>query len=138
MRNFQKQLSQIAQIRELRVRSRLREQGKRSQEVQLAEKEVERTILEVSQQEQQAITFQRDGMAKLVDGNLVGIDRLVEFNTQKLKFIKNIADSKTDVIVSRDEHARALENLSVSEQATREAEKRLIGIEEVIQKQLWK
>lgn len=138
MDDLTRQIEQIRTVRALRVRARRREQAKASQEVQLAALNIEKSRTKISVEESQAITFQRDGMSKLTDGNLVNIERLMDFNTQKLKSIKRIADAKIELVEFNAQRNNALEALAQRVLATQQAEKKLLGIEEVIENELWK
>lgn len=138
MDELEKQIRQIRAIRALRVRARMREQLASVQEVRLVEQAITFAEGKVNHEEVQAITFQRDGLAKLVSGTLVNIESLKQFNHEKLKSIKTIADAKTEVAGLKNARSGALEHLEVCESATKQAQKRLLGIEEVVEKDLWK
>lgn len=138
MNGKDKQLQQIRKIRELRVHARLRDQAISTQKVQSAYQAVRDAQDKVEQQEQRAITLQRDGLSELVNGKFVNIDSLKDFNLQKLKSIKQIADAKQDVLGLEHEKDVAVEHMENCVQVATQAQKRLIGIEEVVSKNLWK
>lgn len=138
MTTVEKQIQQIKQIRSLRVRAKIREQAKSMQEVQLLDASIEMARSNIQLEEQRAITFQRDGLSRLLGDSLVGVENLKEFNVQKLKGIKKVADAKQEVLEIDNSRREASKKLATCIKATKEAEKRLIGIEEVITKELWK
>jgi len=138
MGEHEKQIKQIREIRALRVRARMREQQSSVQEVKRIEQAIACAEVKVNHEEVQAITFQRDGLAKLVSGTLVNVESLKQFNHEKLKSIKTIADTKTEVAGLKNAKVSALEHVEVCESATKQAQKRLLGIDEVVEKDLWK
>lgn len=138
MKSIEKQIQQIKQIRFLRVQTSMQEQAKCMQEVQLLDASIEKARRNIQLEEQRAITFQRDGLSRLLGGSLVGVESLKEFNSRKLQGIRSVADAKQEVVEISNAKATALKQLSVRARASKLAEKRLIGIEEVITKELWK
>ena len=138
MNAFEKNIQQIRQIRSLRVQSKVRKQAKCAQELQLLDANIEKAQRNIQHEKQQAITFQRDGLARLLAGSLVGVDSLKEFNSQKLSGIKKVANAQQEALEIGHSREAVLQKLALCNAATKEAEKRLIGIEEVIEKELWK
>lgn len=135
---IEKQIQQIRQVRSLRVRASMQAQAKCMQEVQLLNANIESAQNNVREVEQNAITFQRDSLSRLLGGSLVGVESLKDFNARKLQGIKNVADAKQEVMEISNSRAVASKQLSVCAEVTRAAEKRLLGIEEVISEKLWK
>lgn len=135
--DLEKQLEQVRLIRSLRVRSRLREQQMKDREVKVAQHELDQAEHAVLDQERQAITLQRDGMRELVNDS-VTVHDLLKFNKRKVRSIKHIKDAKVTVFERQRDKMLALEQLQERVKATKQAEKKLMGIDEVISGQLWK
>lgn len=138
MSEYEKQLKQIRKVRELRVNARLREQAISVHKVNSVQRSIEEAQAKVNEQEVQAITLQRDGLKELVNGKLVNIDSLKDFNFQKLRSIKQISEAKQEVSGLQNEKSVALEHMEHCTELATDAQKRLIGIEEVVSKSLWK
>lgn len=135
--SIEKQLEQVRLIRGLRVHSKLREQQQVAKSVAAAQDLLQKAEREVLAQERQAITLQRDGMKDLVNDS-VTVQDLLKFNKRKVRSIKQIKDAKVHVFERHREKMKALEQLQERIKATKLAERKLMGIDEVISGQLWK
>ncbi|WP_370263585.1 hypothetical protein [Limnobacter sp.] len=135
--DLEKQLEQVRTVRNLRVQARLREQQAKDKEVKAAQHELARAEHAVLEQERKAITLQRDGLQQLVNDSVTVMD-LLKFNKRKVRSIKHIKDAKVTVFERTREAMLALEQLKERVKATKEAEKKLMGIDEVIAGKLWK
>lgn len=131
------QLEQVRLIRRLRVRSRLRDQQAQAREVQAVQDCLDQAERSVLDREVQAVTLQRDGMKDLVNDN-VTVQDLLKFNKLKIRSLKQIKDAKRSVFEQHREKMLAMEVLQERIRQTRQAEKKLMGIDEVIAGQLWK
>lgn len=137
MGEFEQQLNQVRLIRALRVRSRLREQQAQAKEVDAAQLQLDEAERSVLDQETQAVSLQRNGLKNLVNVS-VTVDDLLQFNKRKVRSLKYIRDAKRVVVERHHEKMLALEQLQKLVKATKQAEKKLMGIDEVISGQLWK
>lgn len=135
--SIEKQLEQVRLIRGLRVRSKQREQQLVAKEVAASQDLLLKAEHQVLAQERQAITLQRDGMKDLVNDS-VTVQDLLKFNKRKVRSIKQIKDAKVTVFERHREKMKALEQLQERIKATKLAERKLMGIDEVISGQLWK
>lgn len=132
------QIQQIRAIRALRVGARRREHQQSKQALLQAEQAVQLGKDHVATTEQQALTFQRDGLASLLSDKLVNIERLETFQAQKLQGIHNIRKALEQVDTLESQRAQASSLVEEKAAIVQHAEKRLLGIEEVLERQLWK
>jgi hypothetical protein len=135
--SLEKQLEQVRLIRRLRVRSRLRDQQAQAMAVQAAQDFLDKAERLVLDREMHAVTLQRDGMKDLVDDS-VTVQDLLKFNKRKIRSLKQIKDAKRSVFEQHREKMLAIEVLQERIRQTKKAEKKLMGIDEVIAGQLWK
>lgn len=135
---IERDLLQIRRVRALRADTLQRKQRACDMACQQAYQNIVRAESDITQLERDVITQQRDSLANLLSGNLVGVDNLLNFNRDKLKALKQVIDAKSALnelvhqkqeLEQRRMHASALAVV---------AQKKLIGLDELIDSQPWK
>ena len=138
MSAFEKELKQIKTVRKLRVDSLRRKQLKCALEKTRAAQQIDdsETHYEVVQQE--LIETERTSLQDLVGGGFVKVDRLVGFTKLQQRGVKKIKDSQKEIELAHLHYKEAQAKYQEASVAANVAEKKLLGLEEVLEHQLWK
>lgn len=138
MATIEQQLKQLRFIRSLRADSLKRQERAAELACQQTHQQIMQAEQDIAQLEEGVITLQRESLRDLVSGNLVRVERLLSFNQDKLKGMKRVIDAKVELDgLVHHKHAADKQHAQVRAQATR-AEKKVIGLDEVIVSKSWK
>lgn len=136
-KDFERQIAQVRQVRSLRVRARLKEQRLAAEAVAALQAQLNQAEIKVDSEESAAITLQRDGLKDLVNDS-VTVNELLKFNKKKIRSNKRIRDAKSNSAAIRMDKVHSMALLDEKKRAVQMAQKKLMGIEEVITGGLWK
>ncbi len=136
-KDFERQIAQVRQVRALRVRARLKEQRLAAEAVAALQVQLNQAEMKVDSEESAAITLQRDGLKDLVNDS-VTVNELLKFNKKKIRSNKRIRDAKSNSAAIRMDKVHSMALLDEKKRAVQLAQKKLMGIEEVITGGLWK
>lgn len=136
-KDFERQIAQVRQVRALRVRARLKEQRLAAEAVAALQAQLNQAEIKVDSEESAAITLQRDGLKDLVNDS-VTVNELLKFNKKKIRSNKRIRDAKSNSAAIRMDKVHSMALLDEKKRAVQMAQKKLMGIEEVITGGLWK
>ena len=137
MNNFEKDLAQIRYIRSLRSDSAKRKQLACEQKRQAAKQHIIQAEADLVHLEEEVITLQRESLSALVNGSLVKVETLMNFNRDKLKNLKRVVDAKVELNQFIHRKHEADVQFEASRTLAIQAEKKLIGIDEVITNKPW-
>ena len=138
MDQLEKELEQVRQIRSLRVGSLKRKNTQAELAVTKAQQQVQQTEAEILQIQQDIVTLQREGISQLVNGNMVRVEKILNFNAERQKGFERVNQAHSELEKLIENRLQAQSDLTESIKAVTNAEKKLIGIEEVISEKLWK
>lgn len=137
MNPYEKELKQIEQIRKLRVNNFRRKQSlvaaERSQaveQIQLAEQSYQTTEIELVQE-------QRTQLQTLKSAGSVKPHEVVAYTKLQLKGVKQIKDAFSEIENSKSKLKEVQQRLNSSTVELNKAEKKLIGLQEVIKEEFW-
>lgn len=138
MNTFTKDLQQIMAIRKLRVDSSRRKQKLKALEQDQAARTIESTQAHFEQMEQRLIQIEVETLQRLTNGNFVKVDQLVSFTKLQQQGIKKIKNIQQSIDQSHQQYESAQLAYQESCLKVNQAEKKLLGIEEVLLQKLWK
>jgi hypothetical protein len=134
----EKQLTQIKTIRKHRVDTLRRAQTLRAMEQTRAARYIGESQAHFEQVELDLIALERESLAGLTGGGFVKVDQLVGFTKLQQKSVKTIKDTQQEINNAHARYAQAQEKYQESCAAVKVAEKKLLGLEEVLEQELWK
>jgi hypothetical protein len=138
MNSIEKQLAQIAQIRELRVNNVRRKQMKLVAEEARMRGEIQEAEQNYRQAEIDYSTTQREQLQRLVTGGTVSPHLISAYTKSALEGVGRIKEAFGQIDHSKSKFKETRKKVKdVAAELTR-VEKKLIGLEEVIEHQLWR
>ena len=138
MNTFIKDIQQIMAIRKLRVDSSRRKQKLKGLEQDQAARAIESAQAHFEQTEQRLIQIELETLQRLTNGNFVKVDQLVSFTKLQQQGIKKIKNIQQSIDQSHQQYESAQLAYQESCLKVNQAEKKLLGIEEVLLQKLWK
>lgn len=138
MNTFIKDMQQIMAIRKLRVDSSRRKQKLKALEQDQAARAIESAQAHFEQTEQRLIQIELETLQRLTNGNFVKVDQLVSFTKLQQQGIKKIKNIQQSIDQSHQQYESAQLAYQESCLKVNQAEKKLLGIEEVLLQKLWK
>jgi|OM-RGC.v1.025939504 hypothetical protein len=135
---FIKDIQQIMAIRKLRVDSSRRKQKLKALEQDQAARTIESAQAHFEQTEQRLIQIELETLQRLTNGNFVKVDQLVSFTKLQQQGIKKIKNIQQSIDQSHQQYESAQLAYQESCLKVNQAEKKLLGIEEVLLQKLWK
>jgi len=135
---FIKDMQQIMAIRKLRVDSSRRKQKLKALEQDQAARAIESAQAHFEQTEQRLIQIELETLQRLTNGNFVKVDQLVSFTKLQQQGIKKIKNIQQSIDQSHQQYESAQLAYQESCLKVNQAEKKLLGIEEVLLQKLWK
>jgi inorganic pyrophosphatase len=135
---FIKDIQQIMAIRKLRVDSSRRKQKLKALEQDQAARAIESAQAHFEQTEQRLIQIELETLQRLTNGNFVKVDQLVSFTKLQQQGIKKIKNIQQSIDQSHQQYESAQLAYQESCLKVNQAEKKLLGIEEVLLQKLWK
>lgn len=138
MNTFIKDIQQIMAIRKLRVDSSRRKQKLKALEQDQAARAIESAQAHFEQTEQRLIQIELETLQRLTNGNFVKVDQLVSFTKLQQQGIKKIKNIQQSIDQSHQQYESAQLAYQESCLKVNQAEKKLLGIEEVLLQKLWK
>lgn len=137
MSNTEKELLQIKAIRRLRADSARRAQTAKAMAQRQAALRIDQTRDEFDDTQRRLIEMERDSLEKLTSGCFVKVEQLVGFTKQQQFGVKKIKDTRQNIETAQHKYEQAKVAYAESCTAVSAAEKRLLGIEEIIEQKLW-
>lgn len=138
MNTFTNDLQQIMAIRKLRVDSSRRKQKLKALEQDQAARTIESTQANFEKTEQRLIQIEVETLQRLTNGNFVKVDQLLSFTKLQQQGIKKIKNIQQSIDQSHQQYESAQLAYQESCLKVNQAEKKLLGIEEVLLQKLWK
>lgn len=138
MNTFIKDIQQIMAIRKLRVDSSRRKQKLKALEQDQAARAIESAQAHFEQTEQRLIQIELETLQRLTNGNFVKVNQLVSFTKLQQQGIKKIKNIQQSIDQSHQQYESAQLAYQESCLKVNQAEKKLLGIEEVLLQKLWK
>lgn len=128
-----KDLKALLRIRQMRSDALSRAVRLCEMERNLAARDVEDKVSDLTTTETQVRQTQHEYLAELVNGHFVKIDRVEVFSKMQLQGVKRIVDANRDIDLAQKRLESSKELLEESLHVSRVAEKRKIAIQEVIE-----
>lgn len=132
------ELKQIEKIRQLRTQSKRRKLAVSEATLARARFHVDDAQAEITRLEEYANTLHREGLDSLLSANVSSITDLLMFNSSKSRAQKEVAVAGHKLDEKIDDRKKAADTMNLAQMELSKAEKKLIGIEEVIAEKLWK
>lgn len=137
MNPVEKELKQIEQIRKLRVDNFRRQQGIVAAERNHAARQIQQAEEAYQSTEIELIGEQKNQLQALKSSSSVKSHEVVAYTKLQLKGVKQIKDAFNHVEDSKAKLKEVQQRLNSSTVELNRAEKKLIGLQEVIKEELW-
>lgn len=137
MNSVEKELKQIEQIRKLRVDNFRRQQGVVAAERNQAARQIQQAEEAYQSTEIELIGEQKNQLQALKSSSSVKSHEVVAYTKLQLKGVKQIKDAFNHVEDSKAKLKEVQQRLNSSTVELNRAEKKLIGLQEVIKEELW-
>lgn len=137
MKNPNRELAAIQQIRKLRVESLRRGQFIKAQERREASDSISNNLNALEALRLSMIAAERETLANLTGQGFVKVDALVGFTKLQQDGVRQVNNQKLTIEESRIRYQQKVIEHEESIAKTMHAEKRLMGLEEILKGKLW-
>lgn len=138
MKDADRDLQRVLQIRQLRVDQLKRKQARVASEVMAAASQIQQAQRHSEELEKTLFQAEQESLRELLGASSVRVGELRQFTKRQSDAVDQINLSRKRIESSYLDHKDALDKLADSQKVTAVAEKKLIGLEEVIEGRLWK